>query len=139
MVYTIRSKCLVECFFRSFQLNQRFRRLEDWVYFLKLSAKHIDKAKMPIGVLSLHLFLPGCTSLKEKRSRIKPLLARLHREFNISAAEMDQQDAWQESLLACALISNDPAHIQRSLQTVARWVENNWPDISLVGEHIELI
>ncbi|MGE5223928.1 MAG: DUF503 domain-containing protein [Omnitrophica WOR_2 bacterium] len=94
---------------------------------------------MPIGVLSLHLYLPGCTSLKEKRSRIKPLLARLHREFNISAAEMDQQDAWQESLLVCALISNDPAHIQRSLQTVARWVENNWPDISLVGEHIELI
>lgn len=94
---------------------------------------------MPIGILSLHLYLPGCTSLKEKRSRIKPLLARLHREFNISAAEMDQQDAWQESIMACALISNDPAHIQRSLQQVARWVENNWPDISLVGEHIELI
>jgi len=41
-----------------------------------------------IGTLTFHLHLPGCASLKEKRSRLKPLLARLHRQFNVSTAEM---------------------------------------------------
>jgi len=94
---------------------------------------------MAIGVLTLHIHLPGCTSLKEKRSRIKPLLARLHREFNISVAEMERQDAWQEAVIACALISNDNRHTQRSLQQIASWVESHWPDVTLVGEELELV
>ncbi|MBA4379619.1 MAG: DUF503 domain-containing protein, partial [Anaerolinea sp.] len=34
-----------------------------------------------IGLLTLHLHLPACASLKEKRGRLKPLIHRLHREF----------------------------------------------------------
>jgi uncharacterized protein len=94
---------------------------------------------MHIGILTLYLQIPGCTSLKEKRSRLKPLLARLHREFNISVAEVDRQDAWQEALIACALVSNDNGFTQRSLQTVSRWVETNWPDMVLMENRIELL
>lgn len=94
---------------------------------------------MCIGILTLHIKFPGCTSLKEKRSRIKPLLARLHREFNVSAAEVDYQDAWQEALLACALVSNDRAYTQRALMKVAHWLETHWPDVSLVDDQIELL
>ncbi len=91
------------------------------------------------GVLSLYLRLPGCASLKEKRSRIKPLLARLHKEFNISVAEVDQQDAWQESILACAMVSNEAAHIQRSFTQIVHWIQVNWPDVTVWDDHIELI
>lgn len=94
---------------------------------------------MPIGVLTLHLELPRCTSLKEKRSRLKPLIARLHREFNVSVAEMDYQDAWQEALVVCALVSNNKTHTQRSLQQVSAWIEMNWPDVTLIDDHLELI
>jgi hypothetical protein len=94
---------------------------------------------MALGLLTLQLHLPGCTSLKEKRSRLKPLLARLHREFNISVAEVDRQDAWQEALIACAMVSNDVVHIQRSLQNIARWIESSWPDVDLVDDQIEMI
>ena len=45
-----------------------------------------------LATLTIHLHLPACSSLKEKRGRIKPLMARLHREFNVSVAEMDLQD-----------------------------------------------
>jgi hypothetical protein len=91
-----------------------------------------------LGLLSLTLQIPGCTSLKEKRSRLKSLLARLHREFDISAAEIGAMDTWQSTIIACALVSNDPNHTRRALQQVARWVEQNWPDVSLVEEQIEL-
>jgi hypothetical protein len=94
---------------------------------------------MPLGILSLHLQIPGCTSLKEKRSRLKPLLTRLHREFNISVAEMDHQDAWQESVIGCALVSNDKGFTQRSLQAIPRWIEANWPDVVLLDNQIEVL
>ena len=94
---------------------------------------------MHIGILTLYLQIPGCTSLKEKRSRLKPLLSRLHREFNISVAEMDNHDAWQESTVVCTLASNDSGYTQRSLQSVSRWVETNWPDLVLLDNQIELL
>lgn len=94
---------------------------------------------MSLGLLTLHLQIPGCTSLKEKRSRLKPLLARLHRQFNISVAEMDHLDAWQEALIACALVSNNASHTQRTLQQVVHWVEANWPDVTVWEEKIELV
>ena len=95
--------------------------------------------QMSTGLLTLYLHLPGCTSLKEKRSRLKPFLARLHREFNISVAEIDRLDAWHETVVACALVSNDTGHTQRSLQQIVHWVENTWPDLDLVDDHIEII
>lgn len=91
-----------------------------------------------IGVLTIHLHLPACSSLKEKRGRVRPLLARLRREFNVSAAEMDLQDQWQEAVLACAMVGNDAAHVHTALQTVQKWIKGNWPDGMIVDEHIEL-
>ena len=92
-----------------------------------------------VSVLSMHLLFPGCTSLKEKRSRLKPLLARLHREFNLSAAEVDFQDSWQNALIACALVSNDSRFNQSALEKVTAWVEQHWPDVEVVDNHIERI
>lgn len=94
---------------------------------------------MSLGVLTLHIHLPGCASLKEKRGRLKPLITKLQREFNLSVAEIDYQDVWQDAVLACALISNEQKHTQRSLQHVARWVDESWPDVSIVDDKIEII
>lgn len=81
-----------------------------------------------LATLTIHLHLPLCTSLKDKRGRIKPLMNRLHREFNVSVAEMDLQDKWDEAIIACAMINSDAVTLRQSLQTVAKWVESNWTD-----------
>jgi uncharacterized protein YlxP (DUF503 family) len=88
-----------------------------------------------LATLTLHLHIPGCASLKEKRGLVQPLIHRLRREFNLSVAEMGAQDAWQQAVIGCAMIGNDAAHLQSALQTVARWVQGNWPD----GEVMETI
>ena len=93
---------------------------------------------MALGLLTLYLHIPACTSLKEKRSRLKPLLARLHREFNVSAAEIDRQDVWQDAVVACALVSNDAAHTQRALQHIVHWIETSWPDVEVENDSLEL-
>ncbi len=94
---------------------------------------------MSIGLLTLHILITGCTSLKEKRSRIKPVLARLHREFNVSAAEVDLLDKWQEAVLVCAMVSNDHDYTQHALATVKDFYEGHWPDLEILDYRIELL
>jgi uncharacterized protein len=92
-----------------------------------------------IGILTIHLHLPGCASLKEKRGRLKPLLNQLHKKFNLSVAEMNRQDMWQEAVIACALVNSDGKQVQRSLRAVVKWVEGNWSDGDVIDDRIELV
>ncbi len=92
-----------------------------------------------IATLTIHLHLPGCASLKEKRGRIKPLISRLHREFNVSVAEMDLQDTWREAVITCAMVNSDRVVLQQSLQSVAKWVEGNWPDGDVIEQKVEIL
>lgn len=92
-----------------------------------------------VGILTIHLRIHGCSSLKEKRGRIKPLLNGLHKKFNLSVAETGLQDMWQEAIIACALVSNDSKQVQRSLQAVVKWVEGSWRDGDVIDEKIEII
>jgi uncharacterized protein YlxP (DUF503 family) len=92
-----------------------------------------------IGELIIHLHLPGCSSLKEKRGHIKPLLARLQREFNVSVAELDLQDRWQECVLGCAMIGNDSAMIYSALQNVGKWVEAHWEEGQVIDHKISIM
>lgn len=94
---------------------------------------------MSLGLLTLHFLLPGCTSLKAKRSRLKPILARLHRQFNLSAAEVKLQDHWHETIIACALVSNDPTFTRRALQQAMEDTLQAWPDLTLLNHHLELL
>jgi len=91
-----------------------------------------------IAILTIHLHIPGCASLKEKRGHIKPLISRLHREFNVSVAETDLQDQWQEALIVCAMVGNEHGHLESALQNVRRWVEGNWSDGDVIEQNIEV-
>jgi uncharacterized protein YlxP (DUF503 family) len=91
-----------------------------------------------IGTLTIHLHLPGCASLKEKRGRLKPILARLHREFNLSVAEMHMQDTWQEAVIVCAMVGSGRGHLDSALQNVAKWMEGNWTDGDVIDQRIQI-
>ncbi len=93
---------------------------------------------MTVGLLTLHLHFPGCKSLKEKRGRLRPLIVRLQKDFNLSVAEMLYQDVWQSSVIACAMVSNDRSFTERALFRVSDWVHESWPDVTLVEEQVEI-
>jgi uncharacterized protein YlxP (DUF503 family) len=94
---------------------------------------------MSVGILTLEIQLPGCSSFKEKRHRLKPLITRLHREFNISVAEIDRMDVWDEAVIGCAIISNEHSYSQNALKAISHWLARNWPDVTLVDDQIEII
>jgi uncharacterized protein YlxP (DUF503 family) len=94
---------------------------------------------MHVGTLTLEIRIPGCRSLKEKRSHLKPILAGLHKNFNISASEIDQNDHHQFSVLACALVSNDARHVQKLLAKIPDWIESRYPGIQIIDDHLMML
>lgn len=62
---------------------------------------------MVVASQSWELALPGCSSLKEKRSVIRSLKDRLRSRFHLSVAETDYQDVHARSQLSVALVSSD--------------------------------
>jgi uncharacterized protein YlxP (DUF503 family) len=94
---------------------------------------------MHVAVVTIELHLPGCNSLKEKRSILKPLLARLQREFNISTAELEHNELHRSAGIACAVVGNNDRHLQRVLETIPRWIERHRPDLQVVDHHIILL
>jgi uncharacterized protein YlxP (DUF503 family) len=94
---------------------------------------------MSVGILTLSIYIPDCHSLKEKRGRIKPILARLHKEFNISVVESDHQDVWQSCELLVACAGSQGSHVEKTLEQVIAFYESHWPDLPLTGEKLEII
>ncbi len=94
---------------------------------------------MHIGICTIELQLPGNTSLKGKRSVLKSIVTRVGREFNVSIAEVDDQDVWQRAVLGVGVVSNSAAYAHRQLERVVEWIESNRPDTVLLGYSIEML
>ena len=94
---------------------------------------------MPIGLSYISLHLPDCRSLKAKRHILKPMLSRLHKEFNISVVEYDRQDAWQQAELGIAMISKDHKQIEQIYNAILDFFPSHWPDIQIIDDNIEII
>jgi uncharacterized protein YlxP (DUF503 family) len=94
---------------------------------------------MHIGVCTIELRLPGNGSLKGKRSVIKSMVTRIGREFNVSIAEVDAQDAWQRAVLGVACVSGSASYAHGLLERVVQWIENRRPDVELLHYQIELL
>lgn len=95
--------------------------------------------KTIVGICTIELHLPGIGSLKQKRSILKSMLARLHNTFNVSAAEVGHQDLWQSAMIAIASVSNSTTHTQQVLQNVMQWIEDNFPDEIITDHQIEIL
>jgi uncharacterized protein YlxP (DUF503 family) len=94
---------------------------------------------MIIAICTVQLHLAGNGSLKGKRSRLKPLLIRLRREYNVSAAEIDHHDLWQSATIALAAVGTDAGYLHGLMEKIMRWIETCPFDVQLVDYQIELV
>ena len=92
-----------------------------------------------VGLCIVEFHLPGVSSLKEKRSILKSMLARMHNAFNVSAAEVDYQDMWQSSIIAFAIVSNSSIHVNQVANKTIRWIEAHYPEALIVDQQIEVL
>jgi hypothetical protein len=94
---------------------------------------------MIIGVCTIEIGLPEIASLKDKRSTLKTLIARLHKEFNVSAAEVGLHDEWEVTLLGVSTVSTQAGHAQALLQNLITWIETYRPDLEVVDHYVEIV
>ncbi len=92
-----------------------------------------------VGLCTIELYLPGMASLKDKRSVLKSMLARMRKTFNVSASEVDHQDVWQSAVVAVAYVSNSTVRTNQVIDKVLKWIENTCPDVQIMNENIEIL
>ena len=80
---------------------------------------------MVIAYAVFDLHLPGCRGLKEKRMIVKSLKSRIRSDFQVSAAEVGDQDLLQRARLGVAAVGPDQAPLDALLQSILRFVEEN--------------
>jgi hypothetical protein len=80
---------------------------------------------MVVGVLQIDLSIPGADSLKAKRMVLRSLRDRVRREFNVSIAEVEDNNQWQSATLAIVNVSNDRQFTNRVLSKVVNFVDGN--------------
>ncbi len=87
---------------------------------------------MHVLALAVDLRLPGLTSLKEKRSVIRPILEGARRRFLVSAAEVDAHDRHQRSLLGFVAVAESASRVRAIIDQVERFVWS-FPEVEVVS------
>jgi uncharacterized protein YlxP (DUF503 family) len=93
---------------------------------------------MVIAAFTAQLAIEGANSLKDKRQVLKSLLAHLRREFNISAAEVDDHDVWRSAVIGIAVVANDGGFAHTVLDKVVDHIERE-PRVALGHYEIEML
>jgi uncharacterized protein len=77
-------------------------------------------------------------SLKDKRSVIKRLLARLRRDFNVAVTELDYHDLWQRTKLGIVTITNERNHGEQVMQEVLRVIDT-YSELERTVTNVEVV
>ncbi|MFH1639392.1 MAG: DUF503 domain-containing protein [Chloroflexota bacterium] len=94
---------------------------------------------MNVGICKIKLRLPENLSLKGKRQVIKPIITRVGNKFNVSVAEVSDQDLWQLSTLGISFVSDDSRFTNEVLAKVVDFITNSGFDIEILDYEIEII
>ena len=94
---------------------------------------------MNIGILKIHLRLPENMDLKGKRQVLKSIIAHLRNRFNVSVAEVADNDLWQLATIAVVALSNDQRFTNEVLSKCVNLVEGGKFEMEMLDYEIEII
>ena len=94
---------------------------------------------MNIGVCKISLRIPENSSLKGKRQVLKSVTSRVRNKFNVSVAEVDDNELWQLATIGVCCVSNDSRYTNQVLSKVVDFVGDSHFDIEMLNYEIEII
>jgi len=92
-----------------------------------------------VGICKIKLRLPDNLSLKGKRQVVKSVTARLKNKFNVSVAEVEDNDLWQLATLGICFVSNDQRFTNEVLSKAVEMVVNSQGDFEFLNYEIEIL
>lgn len=80
---------------------------------------------MVTGIVKVKIYAPWVHSLKEKRMIVKSICAKVRNKYNVSIAEVEDQDIHQSIVLGFACVTTDNAHADQMIDNVIGFMEGN--------------
>lgn len=94
---------------------------------------------MQVGVCKIRLHIPNSRSLKDKRQVLQSVITRVSNKYNVSIAEVEDQDRWQLATLGIVCLSNNGQQTNRVLTTVADFIRQSRLDAEVIDCQMEFL
>lgn len=93
---------------------------------------------MIIGICTCEIYIFNANSLKSKRSVVKSIIEKSKNRFNISIAEVGENDKWQKSIIAFSTISNDQKIVEETIEKVINFFDS-YSEIEIINIKREIL
>ena len=94
---------------------------------------------MALSRTSAILRNPQNGSLKDKRRVLKSITTRVRNKFNVSIAEVSDNDSWQVATLGITCVSNDKRHANEVISKVADYISEARFEAEILDFSTEII
>jgi uncharacterized protein YlxP (DUF503 family) len=94
---------------------------------------------MNVGTCRVRLRFPENLSLKGKRQILKSITTRLRSKFNVSVAEVEDNELWQLATLGISCVSNNKRYTNEILSKAVGSIGNGRFDVEMLDYEIEIL
>jgi uncharacterized protein YlxP (DUF503 family) len=78
-----------------------------------------------VGIARLTLFLADSHSLKQKRMVLRRVKDLVRGKFNVSVAEVGEQDKWQLAVIGLTVVGGERRHTEAEMDEVLRFLRGH--------------
>lgn len=79
---------------------------------------------MFVCVARLTLDIPAAASLKAKRQVLRRVTDRVKAKFNVSLAEVEDNDVWNRAVIALAVVGNERRHVNEQMDKILQFIDD---------------
>ena len=91
-----------------------------------------------VGTGIVELRIPECGSLKEKRGILSRILKRTQNSFNVSIAEVGQNDHLRRAVIGFSVVGNDRRYVNGKMDHILNFIEQ-FELAEVVGTKMEIV
>ena len=93
---------------------------------------------MVVGVRIIEVFIIDSRSLKEKRGILRRIIHRAKNKFNISIAEIGDQNSWKRGRIGFAVVGNERNFVNSMMDNILSFIED-LQLVEVVSSKMEII
>jgi uncharacterized protein YlxP (DUF503 family) len=90
-----------------------------------------------VGTLEIVVLIRESHSLKARRRVVKSLTDRIRSRFNVSVADLGDQNVWQRAVIGVAVVANDGRFVNEVLSKVMDLVASD-PRAEIIDQSMEI-
>jgi len=78
---------------------------------------------MVVGAGIVELWIVDSNSLKDKRAVLRSILKRTQNTFNVSIAEVGDQDNWRRAVIGFSVVGNEQGFVNGKVDKILNFIE----------------